>query len=62
MKSIAQSMNPHDAAQAFFGQDDIAFSEMVAKLAASDPRLVDVFNRTRKRYLEEKKPQSDAQG
>lgn len=53
MKSIAQSMDPNEAAQAFFGQDDSAFSEMLSKLTANDPRLNAVFLRTRKRFLDE---------
>jgi hypothetical protein len=45
-------MDPDEAAQAFFGQDDEAFSEMLKKLTANDPRLTDVFYRTRKRFLD----------
>lgn len=52
MKSILKSMDPDEAAQAFFGQNDKAFSEMLEKLTANDPRLTEVFQRTRKRYLE----------
>jgi hypothetical protein len=52
MQSIAQSMEPHEAAQAFFGQDEAAFTEMLSKLTANDPRLVAVFQKTRKRFLE----------
>ncbi|MGJ8589819.1 MAG: hypothetical protein ACSHXW_16855 [Yoonia sp.] len=54
MKSISKSMNPDEAAQAFFGQNDEAFAEMLKKLTANDPRLTDVFQRTRKRFLESK--------
>lgn len=52
MKSISKSMDPDEAAQAFFGQDDEAFLEMLKKLTANDPRLTDVFQRTRKRFLD----------
>lgn len=52
MKNISKSMNPQEAAQAFFGQDDDAFAEMLSKLTANDPRLADVFKRTRKRFLD----------
>lgn len=55
MKNISQSMDPRDAAQAFYGQNDAAFAEMVAKLAASDPRLVAVFENTRRRFAEKSK-------
>jgi hypothetical protein len=55
MKNVSQSMNPQEAAQAFFGQDDDAFSEMLATLTANDPRLADVFQRTRKRFLDTQK-------
>lgn len=55
MQSISQSMEPHEAAQAFFGQDEAAFTEMLAKLTANDPRLVAVFQKTRKRFLETQK-------
>ena len=51
MKHIYESMDPHEAAQAFFGQDDAAFSEMLSKLTANDPRLTAAFMRTRKRFL-----------
>ncbi len=54
MKNINESMSPSDAAQAFFGQDDATFSEMIAKLTANDPRLAAVFQGTRKRFLESK--------
>lgn len=52
MKNIAQSMNPKEAAQAFFGQDDAAFAETVAMLAKNDPRLAKVFQNTRRRFLQ----------
>ncbi len=55
MKNVAQSMTPREAAQAFYGQDEAVFSEMLAKLAASDPRLVNAFQNTRKRFLEKNK-------
>lgn len=55
MKDVSQSMKPHEAAQAFFGQDDASFSEMLADLTANDPRLVAVFQRTRKRFLDTQK-------
>ena len=47
-------MDPKEAAVAFYGQDEDAFAEMVEKLAASDPRLIAVFQRTRQRFLETK--------
>jgi hypothetical protein len=52
MKNVSQSMSPREAAQAFYGQDEAAFSSMLAKLAESDPRLINVFKRTRQRYIE----------
>ncbi len=52
MKSVSQSMTPLEAAKAFYGQDEAAFSSMLEKLTASDPRLARVFNRTRKNFLE----------
>lgn len=52
MKSVAQSMSPREAAQAFFGQDETAFAETVAMLAKNDARLAQVFESTRKRFLE----------
>lgn len=55
MKNISQSMDPDEAAQAFFGQDEAAFNRMVDDLATNDPRLALVFQRTRKRFLEAKK-------
>ena len=55
MQSISQSMEPHEAAQAFFGQDEAAFTEMLSKLTANDPRLVAVFQKTRERFLETQK-------
>lgn len=47
-------MTPREAAQSFYGQDDAAFSEMIAKLSASDPRLLDVFKNVRARFLDKK--------
>lgn len=55
MKNIAQSMDPHEAAQSFYGQDDATFSEMLAKLTVNDPRLKEVFQKTRKRFLDAQK-------
>jgi len=52
MKTTSKSMDPHEAAKAFFGQDDDAFTEMLSQLTANDPRLADVFQRTRKRFLD----------
>jgi hypothetical protein len=52
MKSISKSMDPNEAAQAFFGQDDAAFSQMLKNLTANDPRLAAVFLRTRERFLQ----------
>ena len=54
MKNTSQSMSPREAAQAFYGQDEALFSEMIAKLAVNDPRLSDVFKSTRKRFLDAK--------
>lgn len=51
MKSISKSMDPDEAAQAFFGQDDKTFSEMLKKLTANDPRLTAIFQQTRERFL-----------
>lgn len=55
MKNVSQSMNQREAAQAFYGQDEAAFSDMVAKLTVNDPRLKDVFKSTRRRFLEGKR-------
>ncbi|MGJ8623838.1 MAG: hypothetical protein ACSHW1_13840 [Yoonia sp.] len=55
MKEISQSMTPHEAAHAFYGLDEASFSDMIEKLSKSDPRLKDVFMRTRKRYLDANK-------
>ena len=55
MKIVSQSMSPLEAAQAFYGQDDTSFEQMIAKLSESDPRLVKVFQQTRKTYLEGRK-------
>lgn len=55
MKNIAQSMSPKDAAEAFFGQEDAAFSEMIERLAINDKRLVEVFKKTRDRFLSDNK-------
>ncbi|EBA11952.1 hypothetical protein [Roseobacter sp. CCS2] len=52
MKTATQSMDPHEAAQAFFGQDDASFAEMLTQLTANDPRLTAVFQRTRQRFLD----------
>ena len=52
MKSISESMTPHEAAQAFFGQDDASFAETVAMLAQNDPRLAKVLQHTRRPFLE----------
>ena len=52
MKSISKSMDPKEAALAFFGQDDATFSEMLKALTANDPRLADIFQKTRKRFLD----------
>lgn len=48
-------MSPRDAAKAFYGQDEAAFSEMIKKLAVNDPRLVAVFKKTRERIIQDKK-------
>lgn len=53
MKSVAQSMTPHEAAQAFFGQDDASFAETIAMLTKNDPRLAQVFQNTRRRFLKD---------
>jgi len=55
MKIVSQSMSPLEAAQAFYGQDDTSFVLMISKLTESDPRLVKVFQQTRKTYLEGRK-------
>ncbi|MDA9979849.1 hypothetical protein N9E38_00240 [Yoonia sp.] len=55
MKNVSQSMAPREAARAFYGQDEAVFASIVEKLAENDPRLVDVFKLTRKRYLENEK-------
>lgn len=55
MKDISQSMTQREAAQAFYGQDEASFQDMVAKLTANDPRLSGVFKSTRRRFLEAKK-------
>jgi hypothetical protein len=47
-------MSPREAAQAFYGQDDAAFAEMISKLAVNDPRLLDAFKGTRSRFLASK--------
>lgn len=52
MKTITQAMDPKEAAQAFYGQDQDAFTQMVEVLSSADPRLLAVFQRTRQRYLE----------
>lgn len=52
MKSIAQSMSPREAAKAFFGQDDVAFAETIEMLTKNDPRLAQVFQNTRRRFLQ----------
>jgi hypothetical protein len=46
-------MSPKEAAQAFFGQDDASFAETVAMLAQNDPRLAQVFQNTRRRFLQD---------
>lgn len=40
-----------EAAKAFYGQKDADFAEQINKIAAADPRLIKVFENTRKRYL-----------
>lgn len=55
MKNTSRSMDPDEAAQAFFGQDESSFTEMLTELTANDPRLAEVFQRTRKRFLETEK-------
>jgi hypothetical protein len=52
MKAITQSMDPRDAAKAFYGQNEDSFTEMVARLTASDPRLQAAFENTRRRFHE----------
>jgi hypothetical protein len=52
MKNVSQAMSPREAAQAFYGQDEASFSEMVAKLSVSDPRMNDVFKSMRKRFVD----------
>ncbi len=54
MKSVSQSMSPQEAAQAFYGQDEAAFSEMVSKLSSQDPRLLKVFQNVKRRFKEQK--------
>lgn len=53
MKDATRSMSPKEAAQAFFGQDDASFAETVAMLAQNDPRLAQVFQNTRRRFLQD---------
>ena len=55
MKNVSQSMSQREAAKAFYGQDEVSFSEMIVKLAVNDPRLVDVFKRTRALFIDNKK-------
>ncbi|PJI93155.1 hypothetical protein BC777_2025 [Yoonia maricola] len=52
MKNTTQSMSPQEAAQAFYGQDEKSFSEMLSQLTVNDPRLVAIFQRTRQRFLD----------
>jgi len=52
MKSSAQSMDPQQAAQAFFGLKDADFDQMVTQLTKNDPRLLQVFKNTRARFLD----------
>jgi hypothetical protein len=54
MKNTSQSMSPRDAAEAFYGQDEVAFAEMVERIAINDQRLVELFKNTRNRFIEGK--------
>ncbi len=53
MKDVMRSMSPKEAAQGFFGQDDASFAETIAMLVQNDPRLAQVFQNTRRRFLQD---------
>lgn len=40
-----------EAAKAFYGQNDADFADQITKIASADPRLIKIFENTRKRYL-----------
>lgn len=52
MKNATQSMSPREAAQAFYGQDNTGFADMIAMLTQSDPRLTQAFYNTRDRFVD----------
>ena len=58
MSASYLSMSSKDAAKAFYGQDDASFHQSIAKLASADPRLLDVFKRTRHNFLDNQKSDS----
>ncbi|WP_439154915.1 hypothetical protein [Yoonia sp.] len=40
-----------EAAKAFYGQKESEFAEQISRIAASDERLIAIFEKTRERYL-----------
>ncbi|WP_341368471.1 hypothetical protein [Yoonia sp. BS5-3] len=47
-----------DAAEAFYGQSDTSFVKQIGQICASDPRLLQVFMRTREFYKEQQATRS----
>lgn len=45
-----------EAAEAFYGQNETNFMNQIRQICSSDPRLVNVFKRTRETYLDQKAP------
>lgn len=54
MSSDPRTQTPRAAADAFYGQSEDAFAEQIKKMGATDPRLIQAFERTRKHYLQQK--------
>lgn len=40
-----------EAAKSFYGQSEKEFAEQINRIASADPRLIKIFENTRKRYL-----------
>ncbi len=55
LKSESESMTPDAAAKALFGRDQDSFTKSVNQLAVNDPRLAQVFENVRQRYLADTK-------
>ena len=54
MTSKTNDLDPHEAAEAFYGQNEEEFAAQLQTMGALDPRLIQAFERTRQRFSQQK--------